>query len=281
MYNKAVKDTPMENNTNQNNAPYLPKTSPASKANIGHVIAVISGKGGVGKSFTASYLAVKLRRKGFKVGILDADVTGPSVPFTFNVKGPVMGDGGYFYPVKSRTGIEIMSSNLLLDNPNDPIVWRGPMIATLLEQFYTEVIWDVDYLIIDMAPGTSDISLTIFQKIQLSSAVLVSTPQSLVNLIVEKSAKMASMLNVPLLSLVENEAYVLCPKCGEKIRVFGEVDPLIGKKNGIPVFDEVPFDPEIAKHIDSGDIESLDVPYLDSTVDAIIVNSDDEADRQK
>lgn len=270
----------MENN-NQNKGPYLPKTSPAAKAHIGHVVAVMSGKGGVGKSFTSSYLAVKLRKKGYKVGILDADVTGPSIPFAFGVKGPVTGDGTYFYPLKSKTGIEIMSSNLLLDNPNDPIVWRGPMIATLLEQFYTEVIWDVDYLIIDMAPGTSDTSLTIFQKIQLSSAVLVSTPQSLVNLIVEKSAKMASMLNVPLLSFVENEAYVKCPNCGKRIDVFGIVDPLIGKKNGIPVFDEVPFDGEIAKHVDSGDVEGLDLPYLDATVDAIIANSNDEADKQK
>lgn len=261
----------MDNNTNQNEkGPYIPKTSPSSKAHIGHAVAVLSGKGGVGKSFTSSYLAVSLRRKGFKVGILDADLTGPSIPFAFHVKGPVIGEQGLIYPVKSKTGIEIMSSNLLLDNPEDPLVWRGPMLAQLLEQFYAEVVWDVDYLIIDLAPGTADVSLTVFQKVKLSSAVLVSTPQSLVSLIVEKSAKMANMLNVPLLSLVENMAYVKCPHCGERIDVFGKVDPLFGKKHGIPVFDEVPFDESIAKAVDAGKIEELEVPYLKDTVNAII-----------
>lgn len=250
--------------------PYLPKTSPAEGSRIGHAVAVLSGKGGVGKSFTASYIAVELSRRGYKVGILDADVTGPSIPFAFGVKGPVVGaENGLIYPVKSKTGIEIISSNLLLDNPEDPIIWRGPMISTLLEQFYAEVQWDVDFLIIDMAPGTADVSLTVFQKVSLSSAVLVSTPQNLVSLIVEKSAKMASMLNVPLLSLVENEAYVLCPDCGKKIDVFGAVDPNLGHSHGIPIFDEVPFDKEIAKAVDAGDIENLHVPYLKATVDAI------------
>ncbi len=262
-----------ENKTDTSKAPYLPKTEPSQGSRIAHAVAVMSGKGGVGKSFTSAYLAVALARKGYKVGILDADITGPSIPFCFNVKGPTYSEGGTILPVMSKTGIAIMSSNLLLDNPEDPIVWRGTMISTLIEQFYSEVKWDVDYLIIDLAPGTGDISLTVFQKIRLSSAVLVTTPQSMVNMVVEKSAKMADMLSVPLLSLVENMAYVKCPNCSERIDIYGKRDTDIGKKHGIPVYDEVPFDERISKAMDEGDIESLYVDYLDSTVDAIIKNS--------
>lgn len=240
-------------------------------SNIKHVVAVISGKGGVGKSFTSSYLAVKLKRLGYKVGILDADITGPSIPFAFNVKGPVYSDDQkYFYPIKSKTGIEIMSSNLLLDNPSDPLVWRGPMISTLIEQFYTEVIYDVDYLILDLAPGTSDISLTVFQKIKLDAAVLVSSPQELVSMVVEKSAKMCSMLDVPLLSLVENMAYVKCPDCSRRIDIYGKCDFSLAKEFKIPVIEEIPFDSNIASHMDKGDIESLESTYLDNTASEII-----------
>lgn len=277
--NEINQNPAMENETKGKAAPkanFIPKTHPNEKSRIGHAVAVLSGKGGVGKSFTSCYIATELARKGYKVGILDADITGPSVPFAFGVKGPVYGDGSYFEPIKSKTGIQIMSSNLLLDHPDDPIVWRGAMISTLIEQFYTEVIWDVDYLIIDMAPGTGDIALTIFQKIRLSSAVLVASPQSLVTQIVEKSAKMAEMLSVTLLSLVENMSYVKCPKCGERIDFYGKVNDAIGKDHGIPVFDEIPFDQDIAKHMDMGDIENLHVPYLDSTVEAIIKNSTPE-----
>ena len=256
-------------------APVLPKTALAPGSRVGHAVAVLSGKGGVGKSFTACYLAVLLKRKGFKVGILDADVTGPSVPFVFKVKGPVMGNGSSFYPIATATGIQVMSSNLLLDHPEDPIVWRGPMISTLCEQFYSEVVWDVDYLIIDMAPGTADVSLTVFQKVKLSSAILVATPQNLVSLIVEKSAKMADMLSVPILSLVENMAYVKCPKCGERINVFGKTEPDLAKRHGIPNFAEVPFDERIAASMDAGDIENLKVPYLDATADAIVAAASD------
>ena len=251
-------------------APFLPKVEPDKKAHVGHAVAILSGKGGVGKSFTSAYLAVLLRRKGYKVGILDADITGPSIPFAFNIKGPVVGDGTYFYPIKTKTGIQVISSNLLLSDPDDPIVWRGPMISTLIEQFYSEVIWDVDYLIIDMAPGTSDVSLTVFQKFKLSDAVIVASPQSLVSMVVEKSAKMAELLSVPLLSLVENMAYVKCSNCGNKIELFGKSHPELAAKHGIPVFDQIPFDPQIADHMDKGDIESLDTDYLNATVDAIL-----------
>lgn len=264
----------MENN--EQKAPYLPKITPAPQSHIGACIAVLSGKGGVGKSFTSCYLATKLARRGYKVGILDADITGPSVPFAFGVKGPVESTSqNFFYPIKSKTGIEIMSSNLLMSNPEDPIIWRGPMIGSLCQQFYTDVVWDVDFLLIDMAPGTADVSLMVFQNVELSSAVLVATPQNLVSLIVEKSAKMADMLSVPLVSLVENMAYVRCPHCNERIDIYGKADPLLASKHGIPHFDEVPFDKEIAEHMDKGDIEGLEVDYLDETVQAIIDNAKD------
>ncbi len=255
---------------NADKAPYIPKTEPAPGSHIGHAVAVLSGKGGVGKSFTSSYLAVSLQRKGYKVGILDADITGPSIPYAFGVKGPILGTENFFYPAKSKTGIQIISSNLLLNSPDQPIVWRGPMISTLVEQFYNEVIWDVDYLLIDMPPGTSDVSLTIFQKIPLSSCILVSTPQTLVDMIVEKSAQMAELLSVPLLSYVENMAYVVCPDCGKKIDIYGSNSSDIAKKHGIYVYEQIPFDSNITEHMDAGDIESLDAPYLEETVEEII-----------
>ncbi len=262
-----------QNKADTSKASFLPKSGLAKGSRVDHAVAVMSGKGGVGKSFTSSYLAVALQRKGYKVGILDADITGPSIPFSFHVSGPTYSSDGIICPVKSKTGIEIMSSNLLLDNPEDPIVWRGSMISTLIEQFYSEVKWDVDYLIIDLAPGTGDISLTVFQKIKLSSAVLVTSPQSMVNMVVEKSAKMAEMLSVPLLSLVNNMAYVKCPHCSERIDIYGKMDSNLSKRHGIPVYDEIPFDKEISKAMDEGKIEDLHVSYLDSTVDAIIQNS--------
>lgn len=267
----------MENNNQEKkNTGFIPKTRPDERAHVGHVVAVLSGKGGVGKSFTSCYIATELRRRGYKVGILDADITGPSVPFAFGVQGPVYSNESLIMPIESKTGIQIMSSNLLLDHPDDPIVWRGAMISTLIEQFYAEVKWDVDYLIIDMAPGTGDIALTIFQKIKLSSAVIVTSPQGLVSQIVEKSAKMAEMFSVPLLSMVENMSYVKCPDCGKRIDLYGKNDGEIAKRHSIPVFDEIPFDSQIAKFVDAGDIESLHVDYLNQTVDAIIKNSTPE-----
>ena len=241
------------------------------KSTVKHVIAIISGKGGVGKSFTSSYLAVLLKRRGYKVGVLDADITGPSIPFAFSVKGPVYSDSqNYFYPIKSKTGIEIMSSNLLLNNSSDPLVWRGPMISQLIEQFYTEVVWDVDYLILDLAPGTSDISLTVFQKISLDAAILVTTPQDLVSLIVEKSAKMCSLLDVPLISLVENMSYVICPDCNKKIYIYGDKEETIDKQFNIPNLEKIPFDKEISSHMDKGAIEDLNSDYFKNTIDSII-----------
>ena len=266
-----------QNQANTDKAPKIPKATLGNGARVKHAVAVLSGKGGVGKSFTTSYIAVELARRGYKVGILDADITGPSIPFVFDVKGPTYSyPDGMIDPIKSKGGIQIISSNLLLDNPNDPIVWRGAMISTLIEQFYTDVKWDVDFLLIDMAPGTGDVSLTVFQKFALSSAVLVTSPQGLVSLIVEKSARMAEMLSIPLVSLVENMAYVKCPDCGKRIDIYGKGDPEIGRIHGIPVFDEVPFDEKIAQAMDEGNIEDLHIDYINATVDAIINAAKDE-----
>lgn len=264
-----------ETKVDSTKAPYLPKTEPCEKSHIGHVVAVLSGKGGVGKSFTTSYLAVLLSRMGKKVGILDADITGPSIPRAFGVKGPVLGAGQFFYPITSKGGIQVMSSNLLLSHPDDPIVWRGPMLSTLIEQFYTEVVWDCDYLLIDMPPGTADVTLTIFQKIRLSSAVLVATPQGLVDMIVEKSAKMAEMLSIPLLSLIENMAYVQCLDCGKRIDIYGKPDLSITKRHGIPVLEEVPFDAGISKAMDEGTIEDFHGLYLNRTAESIVSVAED------
>lgn len=267
---------------NTDHAPKFNHIMPAPNSRIKNAVAVISGKGGVGKSFTSSFLAVRLARLGYKVGILDADITGPSIPFSFNVKGPVDSTSTqFFYPIKSKTGIEIMSSNLLLPDPKDPIMWRGPMIGSLCQQFYTDVIWDVDFLLIDMAPGTGDVSLTVFQNVELSSAVLVATPQNLVSLIVEKSAKMADLLSVPVISLVENMAYVKCPDCNRRIDIYGKTDPSLAKKHGIPHFEEVPFDERIALAMDKGSIEDLDVPYLEETANAIVASAKEKEERAK
>lgn len=254
----------------ENQQMYIPKAVVNEMSKISHCVAILSGKGGVGKSFTTSYLAVLLQRKGYKVGILDADITGPSIPTAFNVKGPIYGSGKSFQPIKSKTGIEIMSSNLLLDNTDDPIVWRGAMISTLIEQFYVDVIWDCDFLLFDMPPGTGDIPLTVFQKVALSSAVVVSSPQSLVSHVVEKSASMAEMLSVPLVSLVNNMSYVKCPKCNERIDLYGKGSDALAIKHHIPVFEEIPFDSDIAKYMDEGKIEDLHVNYLENTLNEII-----------
>lgn len=262
----------------ENQSMYIPKAVVNEFSKISHCVAILSGKGGVGKSFTTSYLAVLLQRKGYKVGILDADITGPSIPTAFNVKGPVYGNNNNFEPKKSKTGIQIMSSNLLLDNEDDPIVWRGAMISNLIEQFYVNVIWDCDFLLFDMPPGTGDIPLTIFQKVSLSSAVVVTSPQSLVSHVVEKSASMADMLSVPLVSLVNNMAYIKCPKCSKRIDLYGKGSDALALKHHIPAYDEIPFDSNISKYMDEGKIEDLNVDYLNNTLNAIIdvAKKDDE-----
>ena len=243
---------------------------PHARSRIQKVIGVVSGKGGVGKSMTSAMLAVSMRRLGFKAGVLDADITGPSIPRLFGVKGPATGDGESINPVSSRTGVEIMSINLLLDDPEAPVVWRGPVIAGAVKQFWQEVVWDVDFLFVDMPPGTGDVPLTVFQTLPVDGIVVVASPQELVSLIVAKAVNMANMMNIPVLGLVENMRYVLCPDCGKKIDVFGESHVAeTAAEFGVPVLARIPIDPQLARQADLGVIESFEGDMLDGAADAI------------
>ena len=243
---------------------------PHARSRIQKVIGVGSGKGGVGKSMTSAMLAVSMRRLGFKAGVLDADITGPSIPRLFGVKGPATGDGESINPVSSRTGVEIMSINLLLDDPEAPVVWRGPVIAGAVKQFWQEVVWDVDFLFVDMPPGTGDVPLTVFQTLPVDGIVIVSSPQELVGMIVGKAVQMAQMMHVPILGLVENMSYAVCPDCGKHINVFGDshVDE-IADKYKLPVLAKMPIDPELAKEADAGMIEMFAGDYLDNAAQTV------------
>ena len=243
---------------------------PHARSRIQKVIGVVSGKGGVGKSMTSAMLAVSMRRLGFKAGVLDADITGPSIPRLFGVKGPATGDGESINPVSSRTGVEIMSINLLLDDPEAPVVWRGPVIAGAVKQFWQEVVWDVDFLFVDMPPGTGDVPLTVFQTLPVDGIVIVSSPQELVGMIVGKAVQMAQMMHVPILGLVENMSYAVCPDCGKHINVFGDshVDE-IADKYKLPVLANMPIDPELAKEADAGMIEMFAGDYLDNAAQTV------------
>ena len=243
---------------------------PHARSRIQKVIGVVSGKGGVGKSMTSAMLAVSMRRLGFKAGVLDADITGPSIPRLFGVKGPATGDGESINPVSSRTGVEIMSINLLLDDPEAPVVWRGPVIAGAVKQFWQEVVWDVDFLFVDMPPGTGCVPLTVFQTLPVDGIVIVSSPQELVGMIVGKAVQMAQMMHVPILGLVENMSYAVCPDCGKHINVFGDshVDE-IADKYKLPVLAKMPIDPELAKEADAGMIEMFAGDYLDNAAQTV------------
>ena len=243
---------------------------PHARSRIQKVIGVVSGKGGVGKSMTSAMLAVSMRRLGFKAGVLDADITGPSIPRLFGVKGPATGDGESINPVSSRTGVEIMSINLLLEDPEAPVVWRGPVIAGAVKQFWQEVVWDVDFLFVDMPPGTGDVPLTVFQTLPVDGIVIVSSPQELVGMIVGKAVQMAQMMHVPILGLVENMSYAVCPDCGKHINVFGDshVDE-IADKYKLPVLAKMPIDPELAKEADAGMIEMFAGDYLDNAAQTV------------
>lgn len=244
---------------------------PHEQSHIKKVIGVCSGKGGVGKSMVTSLLAVTMQRMGLKVGILDADITGPSIPREFGLKQKAEGNDTGIFPVRTTTGIDVMSLNLLLPNDSDPVAWRGPIIAGAVTQFWTDVIWgDKDVLFIDMPPGTGDVMLTVCQSIPVDAAVLVSTPQELVGMIVEKSIKMVDMLNIPVIGLVENMSYVQCPDCGKKIAVFGEshVDA-IARQYGIPHPAALPIDRKLAASADKGMIELTNGDWLDEIANAI------------
>ena len=248
----------------------LEKLNP--KASVKKVIAVVSGKGGVGKSTVTSLLSVAMAREGKRVGVLDADITGPSVPTAFGVNQVQGADANGLYPGLSRTGIQVMSINLLLDNPTDPVVWRGPVIAGAVKQFWTEVIWeDVDYLFVDMPPGTGDVPLTVFQSIPVDGIVIVTSPQDLVSMIVGKAVKMAEMMNIPVLGIVENYSYLRCPDCGKKIEVFGKSHiEEVAKQWNLPVLARLPIDPAVAEAFDGGLVETLDTTALGGIVEAAL-----------
>lgn len=242
---------------------------PNAKSKVGKIIAVVSGKGGVGKSTVTSMLAVAMARQGKRVGILDADITGPSVPTAFGVEQCQGASQEGLYPALTRTGIQVMSINLLLDNNTDPVVWRGPVIAGAVKQFWTDVIWeDVDYLFVDMPPGTGDVSLSVFQSIPLDGIIIVASPQDLVGMVVEKAVKMAEMMNVPIVGLVENMSYVACPDCGKKIYLFGEGKTAqAAAAHNLPLLAEMPIDPVLASLTDAGSIEDFQGDWLKTVAD--------------
>lgn len=241
-------------------------------SSVKKVIGIVSGKGGVGKSLVTSLLACKMNKLGFKTAILDADITGPSIPESFGL-GDKRASGGenYLDPVVTDSGIQLMSMNFLLPNENDPVIWRGPVIGGAVKQFWTDVAWkDVDYMFVDMPPGTGDVPLTVFQSLPVDGIIVVSSPQQLVRVIVEKAVKMANMMNIPILGLIENMSYVQCPKCDEKIYVFGKSNiEKIGESFNIPVLARIPMRPETSYAVDSGDIESLEVSELQEAAEVI------------
>ncbi len=245
--------------------------APHPASSVKHIIGVVSGKGGVGKSLVTSMLAVLMQRKGYRVGILDADITGPSIPKAFGLHKPVEGDGDGMLPPATTTGIEIMSVNLMLDDETRPVVWRGPVIAGTVKQFWSQTVWaDLDYLFVDCPPGTGDVPLTVFQSIPLDGIVIVSSPQELVSMIVKKAAHMADMMEIPVLGLVENMSYVLCPDCGKKISVFGESHiEEIAKQFGYDLLAQIPMDAKLAALVDKGWIEMMQNDYLDAASDKI------------
>ncbi len=240
-------------------------------SNVKHVIGIVSGKGGVGKSLVSSMLSVLSARRGNKTAVLDADMTGPSIPRILGVKGDVTGDGTYMYPLQSKTGIKVMSVNLLLEKDTQPVVWRGPVIAGTVKQFWTDCIWDdVDYMYVDMPPGTGDVPLTVFQSLPLDGIVIVTTPQDLVSMIVEKAYHMANMMNIPVLGIVENMSYIKCPDCGKEISVFGESKiESVAKSLDLDVLARIPIDPRVASLCDKGMLELMDNDYMEKALDVI------------
>lgn len=247
------------------------KEKPNELSKIKKVIGVVSGKGGVGKSLVTSMLAIQTNRNGYKSAILDADVTGPSIPRVFGIKDKAQANNLGIMPASSKTGINIMSVNLLLENETDPVVWRGPIIAGTVKQFWTDVVWgDVDYMFIDMPPGTGDVALTVFQSLPVDGIIIVTSPQELVSMIVGKAVKMANMMNIPILGIVENMSYIKCPDCDKKIEVFGpsKIEE-IAKEYNLKEFAKIPIDPEIARLCDEGQLENYDNIKLDNIIKAL------------
>ena len=244
---------------------------PHEMSNIKKVIAVVSGKGGVGKSLVTSMLAVIMKRRGYRTAILDADITGPSIPKAFGIKEKARGNELGLFPIESKTGINIMSINLLLENDTEPVVWRGPIISGTVKQFWTDVIWrDIDFMFIDMPPGTGDVPLTVFQSIAVDGIIIVTSPQELVSMIVSKAVKMAEMMNIPIIGIVENMSYFKCPDCNKEYQIFGESHiEEIAKNHNTEVLGKLPIDPKIAAACDRGVIELFDGDWFDKLADTL------------
>lgn len=245
--------------------------APHEGTNVKKIIAIVSGKGGVGKSLVTSLMAVEMKKRGHSTAILDADVTGPSIPNAFGLHEHAEGTGEAILPNVTKTGISVMSMNLLLENATDPVVWRGPVIGGVVTQFWTDVIWgDVDYMFVDMPPGTGDVPITVFQSLPVDGIIIVTSPQEIVGVIVEKAVNMAKIMNVPILGLVENMAYFECPDCGKKHRIYGDshVDEM-AERLGIPATASLPIDPALAAKVDAGEIESYDKRLLSDLAESI------------
>lgn len=238
------------------------------RSKIKKIVGVLSGKGGVGKSFVTSLLAAELARNGHRVGVLDADITGPSIPKAFGVKGPAEGEDGLIYPVESKMGIKIMSANLLLAHEDDPIIWRGPMLGNLVKQFYEDVLWEeLDYLLIDMPPGTGDVALTTFQMLPVDELIIITSPQDLVSLIVSKALKMAAMMNIHVLGVIENMSYVLCPECNTQIKIYGDSHiEDFAKQMDFEVLGRLPIIPGNSQKVDQGKVETIILPEISEIV---------------
>ena len=247
------------------------RAEPHELSSVKHVVAVMSGKGGVGKSLVTALSATAMCQAGYSVGILDADITGPSIPKLFGVSGVVQGSETGAYPLVSDGGIQIMSMNLLLPNDTDPVLWRGPIIASVVKQFWQEIIWNnVDYLFVDMPPGTGDVPLTVFQSLPIDGILVVTSPQDLALMIVEKAVNMAKMMDIPILGLLENMASFRCPDCGKDHHIFGESHlPSVAAKYDLPVLGHIPIDPRLAAACDAGEIETFEGHWLDRAVEAI------------
>ncbi len=245
--------------------------APNKLSNVKKVIGIVSGKGGVGKSLVTGLMAVLSQRAGYKTAIMDADITGPSIPKMFGIKEKAQGSDLGIFPVMSKTGIEIMSLNLLVKNETDPVVWRGPVIAGTVKQFWTDVVWnDVDFMFVDMPPGTGDVPLTVFQSIPVDGIIVVTSPQELVSMIVKKALNMAKLMNIPVLALVENMSYLECPDCKKKISVFGEshIDET-AKETGTEVLAKLPINPKLASACDAGMVELFEGDWLDKAAEKV------------
>ena len=257
------------NCSEKNTAPQKLKLNDVSR--VRRVIAVASGKGGVGKSLVTSLLAVLLNRRGYNTAIMDADLTGPSIPKAFGLSANLESNGEMIFPAQTKTGIQIVSVNLLLENPRDPVVWRGPVLGGVIGQFWSDVAWnDIDFMFIDMPPGTGDVPLTVYQSLPVDGLITVTSPQGLVSMVVDKAVRMAELLNIPMIGLVENMSYAACPDCGKEIKLFGDshIDE-IARQHELELLGRVPIDPKLSAAVDAGMIELFDGNWLDHAADAI------------